>query len=290
LVSLSTAFNEGILVVMADKFPGFATDNRLFVEVVYQSLVLSLGQSPTDADFTYWASQLSSSNEAERSRSRYLMLGRLATESFDPPPASGMTAFNLTVSNGTDVFLEILVAGLLRIQITYSEFLNGYLLTARLLGPVGVRDIISNLLQSAGYAARFRVTSYEGYIDSVKGTLSAADRSPDADPEGDGRTNLEEYSFALVPGRGDREAITELEILDEGGQRFGIFSFRSAKNIQRVEVLVQVSTDLRNWTVVGDPLVDGGEDLGGYIRRRVRIPIESSVTRKYFRVQVRLRG
>ena len=287
LIALSEAFNQNALALLDGKIPGFATDNSLFIDAIYKGIILPLDQDLTPEDKSYWLSQLSTASDAERQRSRNLMLGRIATQSFNTPPVAGMTPFDLTSKNGNEVLLGILLAGLLRVQLSYREFLLGYLIPARVGGGIVIGDDIFNMIQSASYAARFRITSFEGYIDSVKANLPAPDRLPDADPENDGRTNLEEYSFALVPGHERQQALTELEVVDQAGQRFGIFSYRSANYIKRVEFLIQVSTDLKTWTAVGDPGSDGGEDEGTYIRRRIRIPIESSATRQFFRVRVR---
>jgi len=287
LIALGDAFNQNALALLDGKFPGFATDNGLFIEVIYKSLILPLDTDLTPEDKSYWLARLSTSSDAERQRTRNLMLGQMATQSFDPPPVAGMTAFDLTSKNRNEVLLGILLAGLLRVQLSYKEFLLGYLIPARIGGGVVIADDIFNMIQSATYAARFRITSYEGYIDSVKGSLPLADRLPEADPENDGRTNLEEYSFALTSEDLEKEPLTILEVVDQAGQRFGIFSHRTAKYVKRVEFLVQVSTDLKTWTAVGDPISDGGADMGTYVQNRIRIPIEPSATRQFFRVRVR---
>lgn len=287
LIALSEAFNQNALALLDGKFPGFATDNELFIEAIYKVIILPLDTSLTPEDKSYWLSQLSTASEAERQRTRNLMLGRIATQSFRSPPIAGMTPFDLTSKNGNEVLLGILLAGLLRVQLSYKEFFIGYLVPARVGGGIVIGDDIYNMIQSAAYAARFRITSYEGYIDSVKGSLPLVDRLPEADPENDGRTNLEEYSFALTPEDLKRQPLTILEVVDQSGQRFGIFSHRSAKYIKRVEFLVQVSTDLKTWTAVGDPLADGGKDMGAYVENRIRIPIEASAVRQFFRVRVR---
>jgi hypothetical protein len=147
-------------------------------------------------------------------------------------------------------------------------------------------DHIYNIIQSSGYAARFRVTSYEGFIDSAKSGLSAAQRLPGADPEGDGLTNLQDYSFAL-----NRQAaapsITEIEIENSAGQEYALFSYRQAANVKRVEFLVQTSTDLKTWSVASNAVADGGVDMGSYIKRRVRIPVPSPAGRLFIRLLVR---
>ena len=287
LIALSEAFNQNALALLDGKFPSFKTDNSVFIDAIYKGIILPLNADLTPEDKSYWLSQLSTASEAERQRTRNLMLGRIATQSFSSPPVSGMTPFDLTTKNGNEVLLGILLAGLLRVQLSYKEFLISYLIPARVGGAIVIGDDIFNMIQSSAYAARFRITSFEGYIDSVKKGLSAAERLPDADPENDGRTNLEEYSFALTAEHLKQQPLTILEVVDQAGQRFGIFSHRTAKYVKRVEFLVQVSTDMKTWTAVGDPVADGGEDMGAYVQNRVRIPVTSGATRQFFRIQVR---
>jgi hypothetical protein len=289
LITLSEAFNQNALEIVYYEFPSAETDNTFFVQNLYTLLITTFG-SATQADLDYWLGQLSNASDAQRNLSRQLMLGRMATESFDPPPNPGMTPFDLTKSsnNGNKALMGILIAGLLRIQLTMDEFIGGYVLPAR-LGSAVIIDLIYNMLQSPQYAARFRVTSYDGYIDSAKGLETRIQRAPYADPDRDGLNNLEEYSFALPAGDASPGSHTDLEVVDESGQRFGIFSYRVAKYVRQVEFLVQISTNLKDWTVVSAPQPAGGEDLGAYLRRRVRIPIPSTTARQYFRVRVRER-
>lgn len=289
LTVLSQAFNRNALELFYHEFPDAETDNTFFIQTIYTLLITTFG-SANAADLAYWQSQLSSASDTQRDLSRQLMLGRMATESFDPPPSPGMTPFDLTQgsNNGNKALMGILIAGLLRIQLTMDEFIGGYVLPAR-LGSAVVVDLIYNMLQSPQYAARFRVTSFDGYIDSAKGLETRRQREAYADPDGDGLTNLEEYSFALPAGDTNQGSHTDLEVVDESGQRFGIFSYRVAKYVRQVEFVVQISTNLKDWTVVSAPQPAGGEDLGAYIRRRVRIPIPSSQGRQYFRVRVRER-
>lgn len=196
-----------------------------------------------------------------------------------------MTSFNLVADNANEVLLGIIIAGLLRIQLTYKQFATGYLIPARIGGGVVITDDIYNIIQSADYAARFRVTSYDGFIDSVKGSLPEQDRLPEADPEGEGNSNLREYSFALQPGAW--ETLTELEVEEDGGQRFAIFTYRQARNVKRVEFLIQTSTDCVHWTIVANIIPDGGTDMGTYVRRRIKIPVSLSDERRFFRVKLR---
>jgi tartrate-resistant acid phosphatase type 5 len=296
LSTVSTAFNQNLLEVFNDKVPGFATDNTLFIQTVYLAAVTksstdfssaNLSSAATQADLDYWLPLLASSTPAELTARRNLMLGRISTQSFNPPPASGMTPFDLTVTNKNTVLVSIVLAGLLRQQLTYPDFFNGYLFPVDQGGETVLIDHIFNIIQSADYAARFRVTSYEGFIDSVKSSLPPADRLPGADPERDGLTNFQEYSFALEGRSAASSSVTEIEIENSGGQKFALFSYRQAANVKRVEFVILTSTDMKTWSVASNAVAAGGVDMGTYVKKRVMIPVSASADRLFLRVLVR---
>ncbi len=296
LTTISTAFNQNLLEVFNTKVPGFATDNEIFIQAIYLAAItktstdfsqVNLSSAANQADLDYWMPLLSYSSPAELAAKRNLMLGRISTESFNPPPVSGMTPFDLTLTNKNAVLVSIVLAGLLRQQLTYPDFFNGYLFPVDQGGETILIDHIHNIIQSADYAARFRVTSYEGFIDSAKTGLSAAQRLPGADPEGDGQTNLQEYSFALNRQSATGPSVTEIEIENSAGQDYALFSYRQAANVKRVEFLVQTSTDLKTWVVASNAVADGGVDMGSYIKKRVRIPVPSAEGRLFIRLLVR---
>lgn len=292
LTTISTAFNQNLLEVFNNKVPGFASDNTIFIQSIYLAAVkktilsqATLSSAANQADLDYWLPRLAYSSPAELAAKRNLMLGRISTQSFDPPPVSGMTPFDLTATNKNAVLVSIVLAGLLRQQLTYPDFFNGYLFPVDQGGETILIDHIYNIIQSSGYAARFRVTSYEGFIDSAKSGLTAAQRLPGADPEGDGLTNLQEYSFAL--NGQPAPSVTEIEIENSAGQDYALFSYRQAANVKRVEFLVQTSTDLKTWSVASNAVADGGVDMGSYIKKRVRIPVPSPAGRLFIRLLVR---
>ena len=296
LATISTAFNQNLLEVFNSKVPGFATDNSIFIQTIYLAAIkksstdfsqANLSSAANQADLDYLLPLLAYSSPAELAAKRNLMLGRISTQSFNPPPVSGMTPFDLTVTNKNAVLVSIVLAGLLREQLTYPDFFNGYLFPVDQGGDTILIDHIYNIIQSSGYAARFRVTSYEGFIDSVKGGLSASQRLAGADPEGDGLTNLQEYSFALNRLSATGPSVTQIEIESSGGHDYALFSYRQAANVKRVEFLVQTSTDLKTWSVASNAIADGGVDMGSYIKRRVRIPVSSPAGRLFIRLLVR---
>lgn len=296
IATISTAFNQNLLEVFNSKVPGFATDNTLFVQTIYLAAVkktstdfsqANLSSAASQADLDYWLPLLAYSSPAELAAKRNLMLGRISTQSFNPPPVSGMTPFDLTVTNKNAVLVSIVLAGLLRQQLTYPDFFNGYLFPVDRGGETILIDHIYNIIQSADYAARFRVTSYEGFIDSSKGGLTSAQRLPGADPEGDGLTNLQEYSFALNRQAALGPSVTEIAIESNSGQDYALFSYRQAAHVKRVEFLVQTSTDLKTWSVASNAVPAGGVDMGSYIKKRVRIPVPSTRGRLFIRLIVR---
>lgn len=137
-------------------------EDAAFIVGIYLVFVLPIGHRPTAEDIAYWLPIVGQPG------GRYTLLGRISVESFDPPPASGMTAFNLagtptdlTQGNQLLALTAIVVAGLTRTQPTFNEFYYQRWQPIRYSNnvPVTFTDLIYNTLISPGYAARFAVIS-----------------------------------------------------------------------------------------------------------------------------------
>jgi len=132
-----------------------------FIAGVYLVFVLPIGKLPTAEDIAYWLPIVALPG------GRYTLLGRISVESFEQPPVSGMTAFNLagsstdlTLGNQLLALAAIVVAGLTRTQPTFNEFYYQRWQPIRYSNnvPVAFTDLIYNTLISPEYAARFAVS------------------------------------------------------------------------------------------------------------------------------------
>ena len=92
-----------------------------------------------------------------------------------------------------------------------------------------------------GYNAWASMTFPIGSLPSVT--------EPDADPDGDGMSNLSEYVFALSPGHPDGGPVQSLGI-DAGGGF--VFAYRRRTFASEVTYQVELSSDLTHWDSVGD--------------------------------------
>jgi len=172
ITQTSTGFNQNIVDFLLHYIKSTFTSDQLggdpviedaaFIVGVYLVFVLPLGHTPTDADVAYWLPIVG------QPAGRFTMLGLISAESFDPPPVSGMTAFNLagtptdlTVGNQILAQVAIVTAGLTRTQPTFSGFYYQRWQPVRYATNVSLAftDLIYNTLISPEYAARFTVGS-----------------------------------------------------------------------------------------------------------------------------------
>lgn len=80
--------------------------------------------------------------------------------------------------------------------------------------------------------------------------LSGADTALDADADGDGRKNLEEFAFNTNPASGATPSV--FTATSEGGNVTVTFSRRRA-DTNRLSYLIETSTDLHAWSPIGAP-------------------------------------
>jgi|GEM_PF-1764462 len=176
----STGFNQNIVNFLLNYIKSKFTaqdlggdpvlEDAAFIAGVYLVFVLPLGKRPTAEDFIYWLPIVAQPG------GRYTLLGRICVESFESPPLSGMTAFNLagspsdlTQGNQLLALTAIVVAGLTRNQPTFNEFYYQRWQPIRYSNnvPIAFTDLIYNTLISPEYAKRFAVTTPPAPITPV---------------------------------------------------------------------------------------------------------------------------
>jgi len=70
---------------------------------------------------------------------------------------------------------------------------------------------------------------------------------PEADPDGDGRRNVEEYYLASAPKSPDPIQFLTVTMADLGGGLYPVISHRRKKDVVDVITRVEVSNDLETW-------------------------------------------
>lgn len=152
-------------------------EDAAFIAGIYLVFILPIGQRPTSEDIAYWLPIVGTPS------GRYTLIGRISVESFDPPPVSGMTAFNLagtptdiTKGNQLLALVGIVVAGLTRTQPTFNEFYYQRWQPIRYSNnpQVAFTDLIYNTLISPGYAKRFEVSPSPRPVNPVPHTPEPA--------------------------------------------------------------------------------------------------------------------
>jgi fibronectin type 3 domain-containing protein len=96
---------------------------------------------------------------------------------------------------------------------------------------------------------------------------------PNADPDGDGLTNLEEYFLGTDPAVPDAPGTLLTTATDNSGNL--VITFRASKNLTGVTYKIQESTDMLNWTDTGvTPTVQS--DQGAYDIMQASAPLGSN--------------
>ncbi len=271
--TISQAFNQNTLEFLSAEYPNLIGLNPVFITSVYSLFVLPALTAPAVDDILYWEAELL------LVLTRFKMLGILATHSTSEfptqPTPSGMTEVNLAESERNKHVLAVLVAGLMRIQLPYQVFAANYVNKSGNQTPGDnplFIDVIRAILRSPEYAARWTMPGYIGWVQATKPGLIGEDAEPDADPEGDGRSNLQEYAFGLAGALDALPAETTFTVEDQDGLT-GVFTYRQSKYVRGVAFLVESSFDLTTWMPMPSPVRLGGEDRGDHLIRRVQIPL-----------------
>jgi len=113
---------------------------------------------------------------------------------------------------------------------------------------------------SVGTSMTFSSWKYENFTEAeVTDSLLTGN---DADPDFDNLNTIFEYGFGNDPKAHDAPGSYSSTIVNEGGSDYFAMTFRRRKNSLDLSFLVEVSSDLANWTpagtLVGDP-VDNGD-------------------------------
>ena len=91
-------------------------------------------------------------------------------------------------------------------------------------------------------------THYADWQAQHLSALPAAQQLPTADPDGDSRTNLLEFSTALDPLTPDASApAAGLLVTDVGGERFLALRYRRMPSAADAALTLEVSNDLAQW-------------------------------------------
>lgn len=102
--------------------------------------------------------------------------------------------------------------------------------------------------------------TFGSYAASLLSTFTPAERAPQADPDGDGRSNLHEYAFGGDPSKPDPRRSVVAVVPTVGGTP-GDFrvEFSRRRGLPGVDYVVAVSDDLRVWDRSGARVVALGD-------------------------------
>lgn len=178
--------------------------------------------------------------------------------------SAGATSYGIQRSNANGGPYAALASGVLNTTYTDTALTNGttyyYVVSATNSGGTGARSLQVSAQPSPNFADWMGAT--------FPGQSDPAVVGPEADPDGDGRSNLLEYFLGTNPTLSDEpDAITTTD--DGAGHE--VFRFRMAKTIPDLSYTVQQSTDLVTWTETGarGTVIS---DQGTYLRMQATVP------------------
>lgn len=191
--------------------------------------------------------------------------------------SAGAISYSIQRSNSNGGPYTTLTSGIADTSFTDTGLVNGttyyYVVSATNAGGKGAWSAQANAKPNA---------SFSDWIGlAFPGQSDPAIVGPEADPDGDGRSNLLEYFLGTNPALSDEpDAIATTE----DGAGHAVLSFRMAKTIPGVSYTVQQSTDLVTWTdsgVRGTPV----SDQGSYSTLQAIVPLQGR-EKLYLRVAV----
>ncbi len=87
--------------------------------------------------------------------------------------------------------------------------------------------------------------SFEDWIAQFD--LSEADQAPEANPSGDGVTNLEKFAFGMDPLVASRAGLPEFSVVTDDGEEFLALTINKNPEAQGIAYAVEASEDLIEW-------------------------------------------
>lgn len=160
LQEVTQIFAQNVLEVIFEKAGIIERLPSLFTTTIYGLLLFKL---PNQTDLDYWRPILGNPVTDDGA---YTMIGRMVTESFDPPPVSGMTSFNIYGDNITKINVGIFYAGIWRQQLDLKTFEKK--VADADIPVVGFLDVIWGALNAPAYASRFELTPAQTYLGNAE--------------------------------------------------------------------------------------------------------------------------
>ncbi|MEI8042732.1 MAG: alginate lyase family protein [Verrucomicrobiota bacterium] len=117
---------------------------------------------------------------------------------------------------------------------------------------------------------------WQNWVFTARGITNAALTGPNADPDGDGRSNLAEYWLGSDPLSAD--TVPAVKVIGMTSGPALRVQYRERKNAADLGRVFQSATDLIGWNTVAATSITDLQDLGSVVVREVLFPVSSTNT------------
>ena len=117
---------------------------------------------------------------------------------------------------------------------------------------------------------------WQNWVFTARGITNAALTGPNADPDGDGRSNLAEYWLGSDPLTAD--TVPAVKVIGMTSGPALRVQYRERKNAADLGRVFQSATDLTGWNTVAATSITDLQDLGSVVVREVLFPVSSTNT------------
>lgn len=173
-------------------------------------------------------------------------------------------------------------------QLVWAERGGGRILSAPVGSPATVTELV------AGEDSPFGIVAVPDLLEQpvtfadwiAQFDLEAGEQGAEADPDGDGVSNLLEYALAGDPTVPGTATLPRTEVVSEGGNDYLALIIDSIPLASGISFVVEVSSDLQTWET-GDGHIVALPDVTALIAFRDAMTIDSA-PRRFMRLRVNL--
>lgn len=169
-------------------------------------------------------------------------------------------------------------------QLFWAERTGGNIVMANADGSGDVTTLVSGEDSPFGFTLMPTVTGGEDFASWIAGqSVAPEDQGTEADPDGDGLSNLLEYALGGDPATANNEIAPLLGTETVGESAYLSIAFTKNADAQGIDYVVEVSSDLVTWESTGSTTVVEEDATAAIIRDNVAL---TDSDRRFIRLRV----